>query len=65
MDFRSFNLNFEVNTIVYDSETAKQLGNVFYEDLKNAERIDAAVWSNRSIYRKILEKTIRLVSPML
>jgi len=65
MDFRSFDLNFEVNAIVYDSEIAEQLTEVFYEDLKNAERIAAAAWETRSIYKQMLEKMARLVSPML
>jgi cardiolipin synthase len=65
MDFRSFDLNFEVNAIVYDSEIAEELTKVFYEDLKNAERIAAAAWETRSIYKQMLEKMARLVSPML
>ena len=65
MDFRSFDLNFEVNAIVYDSETAKELTAVFYEDLKDAERINEAAWNARPVYKKMLEKTARLVSPML
>jgi len=65
MDFRSFDLNFEVNAIVYDSDVAKELTEVFYEDLKDAERIDATAWNTRSMYKQMLEKTARLVSPML
>lgn len=65
MDFRSFDLNFEVNAIVYDSDIAKELTEVFYEDLKDAERIDATAWNTRSMYKQMLEKTARLVSPML
>lgn len=65
MDFRSFDLNFEVNAIVYDSDIAEELTEVFYRDLKDAKRIDAAAWSTRSIYKQMLEKTARLVSPML
>ena len=65
MDFRSFDLNFEVNAIVYDSEIAEELTEVFYEDLKDAERIAAAAWKTRSICKQMLEKMARLVSPML
>ncbi len=65
MDTRSFDLNFEVNAIVYDQEIASQLAGVFYEDLKNAEKIDIAVWNNRPWYRQLLEQTARLVSPLL
>jgi cardiolipin synthase A/B len=65
MDFRSFDLNFEVNAIVYNEEIANQLRNVFYDDLKNAEMIDALAWENRSRFAQLLEKTARLVSPLL
>lgn len=65
MDFRSFELNFEVNAIVYDVETATELSAIFYEDIKDAEKIDAATWGNRPRHRQLLEKSARLVSPLL
>jgi cardiolipin synthase len=65
MDFRSFDLNFEVNAIVYDSEIANQLTDIFYEDLKNAEKIDPAAWSSRPLTQQLVQKTFRLVSPLL
>jgi len=65
MDLRSFDLNFEVNAIVYDDELATSLANVFYSDIKDAELLDVFNWSNRSIAKKFMEKTARLVSPLL
>jgi cardiolipin synthase len=65
MDFRSFDLNFEVNAIVYDTEIANQLSAIFFEDIKHAEKIDAKAWTSRPKYRQLLEKTARLVSPLL
>ena len=65
MDFSSFDLNFEVNAIVYDSDIANEFTDVFYEDLKDAEKIDLEAWNARSKYKQLLEKTARLVSPML
>ena len=65
MDFRSFDLNFEVNAIVYDVEIANELRSVFYEDLKDAEMLNAAAWASRSKFKQLLEKTARLVSPLL
>ncbi|HVY76390.1 MAG TPA: cardiolipin synthase [Puia sp.] len=65
MDFRSFDLNFEVNAIVYDEEFASQLADVFYEDIKDAEKIDPLLWNERSAFKQLLEKTARLVSPLL
>lgn len=65
MDFRSFDLNFEVNAIVYDTGIATELSEVFYSDLKDASKIDAALWAARPWYKQLLEKAARLLSPLL
>ncbi|WP_276481796.1 cardiolipin synthase [Paraflavitalea pollutisoli] len=65
MDYRSFDLNFEVNAIVYDQEIASELRTIFYEDLKGAEQIDPVRWEARPWYYELTEKTARLVAPML
>jgi len=65
MDARSFDLNFEVNAIVYNEELASELSNVFYEDIKDAEKIDAGKWKLRPWHKQLAEKTARLVSPLL
>jgi cardiolipin synthase len=65
MDYRSFDLNFEVNAIIYDGEFATELRNVFYEDVKDAEKIDYNLWNARPWYAILFEKTARLISPLL
>ncbi|HRO47520.1 cardiolipin synthase [Agriterribacter sp.] len=65
MDYRSFDLNFEVNAIVYDNAIAGELSDIFYEDISAAGKIDAAAWENRPAWKQLLEKTARLVSPLL
>ena len=65
MDVRSFDLNFEVNAIVYDDELATSLANVFNTDIKDAIILDNDDWSNRSVSRKFVGKIARLVSPLL
>lgn len=65
MDYRSFDLNFEVNAIVYNAELATELRNVFYADIKDAEKIDAAAWMARPWNKQLAEKTARLVSQLL
>ena len=47
MDHRSFDLNFEVNAIVYDEPLANELTTLFYKDLADAEKLDAAAWLRR------------------
>lgn len=65
MDYRSFDLNFEVNAVVYDQEMASALRTTFYDDLKDADKLDPVLWDNRSRYRKLLERIARLFAPVL
>ncbi len=65
MDIRSFDLNFEVNAIVYDVEIAKQVRDVFLEDLDHSNEILFEVWKKRPFLRRLLEKVARLLSPLL
>lgn len=65
MDIRSFDLNFEVNAIVYDREFAKKLHDIFYRDLNDSVKVDALEWEKRTAVRKLIEKAFRLISPLL
>ena len=65
MDYRSFELNFEVNAVVYDSTLAKKMRQVFFDDLQEAVKIDKDAWLSRKWYKKFPEKIARLFSPVL
>jgi cardiolipin synthase A/B len=65
MDFRSFDLNFEVNAIVYNTALATELSDVFYEDISGATILNETEWAARAWYKQLMEKTARLVSPLL
>jgi cardiolipin synthase len=65
MDHRSFEYNFEVNAIVYDSGFSQQLRKVFYDDLKHASKIDPKKWESRHFMVKFAEKIAKLFSPSL
>jgi len=65
MDSRSFDLNFEVNAIVYDKEVAGELAGVFFADINEAEKIDPKKWQDRPMHQQLIEKTARLISPLL
>ena len=65
MDYRSFLLNYEVNAIIYDEPFAEKMRTVFFEDLKNARKVDAESWSNRSTLTKLTERLARLFSHSL
>jgi cardiolipin synthase len=65
MDHRSFELNFEVNSMIYDTKVAQQLRDAFYEDIKDAAKIDAKAWGKRTLFKQLPEKLCRLLSPLL
>jgi len=65
MDHRSLELNFEVNAIVYDKEFSNELAEIFYEDIKDSEKIDKEQWEKRSFRKKMFERTARLISPLI
>ena len=65
MDHRSFELNFEVNAIIYDAAFSKKMRTVFFDDLKHAKKLDAKQWYKRSVLTQFPEKFARLFSPSL
>ncbi len=65
MDYRSFELNFEVNVLLYDKKTSEKLRKVFFADLLDSEKIDAELWYKRSAFKQLPEKLARLFSPVL
>ncbi|MFD1160970.1 cardiolipin synthase [Hwangdonia seohaensis] len=65
MDYRSFDLNFEVNAMVYSKNIAAKLTEAFENDLKVSTLIDAEAWLNRPKYIHLWERLVRLTSPFL
>lgn len=65
LDYRSFDLNFEVNAIVYDDQIAEELAFNFEKDIQDSEQIDIDSWLNRPKHVQLIEKIVRLISPML
>jgi cardiolipin synthase A/B len=65
MDYRSFELNFEVNTVIYDRPFAETMRNVFYDDIKDSEKIDPEAWCQRAAWRLLGEKVARLLAPLM
>ena len=65
LDNRSFNINFEINALIYDSDKAKELKSHFIEDLKDCEILDKERWLERSKWCKLQESVSRLWAPLL
>ncbi len=65
MDIRSFSLNFEVNTVVYNHEKAYEMEKIFREDLKHCTRITRDMYASRKLSLRLKEQICRLMSPLL
>lgn len=65
MDIRSFELNFEVNAVIYDEETTERLEEVFLDDLTRCREVTKEVYEGRGVLVRIREQGSRLLSPLL
>lgn len=65
IDVRSFRLDFEVNTLIYDERLATQVRGAFFEDAKVSERLTKERYEARGWMIKLKEGLARLVSPLL
>lgn len=65
LDYRSFNINFEINALIYNKETSVELKNIFLDDLKDSEELLLESWQQRSKFDKLKESYCRLWSPLL
>jgi len=65
MDIRSFDLNFEVNAVIYDAAVSAKIREDFFSDLKSAEKIDPEEWKKRTKFKKFGQRVARLFSPIL
>lgn len=65
MDYRSFEINFEINTLIYDKENTKLLKQYFLDDIKDSELVDYDEYSKHSKLDKLKESYCRLWSPLI
>ncbi|MBO0481633.1 cardiolipin synthase [Candidatus Enterococcus courvalinii] len=65
IDVRSFRLDFEVNTLVYDERMASQVRKAFFDDSNVSKQLTREIYENRGTIIKLKEGLARLVSPLL
>ncbi len=65
LDMRSLWLNYEVSLFVYGAAFGEHLHELQQTYMDESERLDAATWRTRPFREKLLENTLRLMSPML
>lgn len=65
MDIRSFELNFEVNAVIYDVDTVEGLQRDFEEDMEKSNEVTLEAYENRRLLIRMKEQCCRLLSPLL
>lgn len=65
LDVRSQQVNFEVNTLIYDLQFNRELEKVFMEDLTYCQELTFKEWKLRPKHRQFWEQLCRLFSPLL
>lgn len=63
-DSRSFNINYEINTVFYDKKINANLKAQFYKDLKNSVKITPKLYKKNFLVR-LRNSFFRLVAPIL
>ena len=64
MDVRSFEDNFEVLAMVYDSDLTVELEKQYFKDIKKSKLVNQKEWSQRSFKQSFKESLARLFSPL-
>lgn len=65
MDFRSFNLDYELNAYVYDVTAAKVNKAIFLKDMEASHEVTLEDWMARPWYQQFGQKVIRLFAALL
>jgi cardiolipin synthase len=65
MDIRSYELNYEINAVIYDDVKSKELENQFFKDLEQSHELTLEDFDNASRMNRILESTARVFSSLL
>ena len=64
LDYRSFEDDFEIQAIIYDSNLTQELRGHFLDDLAESDEVTPELWERRSRWSKIMEPIAKLLSPL-
>ncbi|EPV4647803.1 TPA: cardiolipin synthase [Clostridium perfringens] len=65
MDIRSFELNYEINTVIYDKEITCKLDALFFEDLLKSRHFKIEEYEKSTKFDKFIEGFARIFSSLL
>lgn len=64
-DMRSFEINYEINTVYYNEEISKNMSEQFEKDLLVCEKIDLYEFEKMSLLKKLRNSVFKLISPIM
>lgn len=65
MDIRSFDLNFEIMSVLYGSEFASRMEQMFLDDLRECKEVIQEEWKQLGMGKRLLYAVARLISAFL
>ncbi|MBU3193763.1 cardiolipin synthase [Clostridium algidicarnis] len=65
MDIRSYELNYEINAMIYDSKVTEDLEMMFYNDISKSKKLTLEDFQNTKRIYKIIEAVSRMFSAIL
>ena len=65
MDYRSLELNYEINAYIFNEDTAVRNKEIFIKDLEECDEITYDVWKKRPWYLKLGQALVKLFAPLL
>lgn len=57
--------NFEINLEIFDADQARVMERVFHTDLTNCEELELERWEHRARWKRVLERFLRPLRPLL
>ncbi|GAA4288415.1 phospholipase D-like domain-containing protein [Georgenia daeguensis] len=65
IDRLSMTGNFEINLELYDDDLAEQMEKIFLNDLGNCRQLTLEEWEQRGVPRRVLERVLKPLAPLL
>jgi cardiolipin synthase len=65
MNTRSYDLDYEVNAVIYDAALTRELEAQFLDDIEHSTRFDPAEYAALPIWRRFADSVWRLASPVM
>ncbi|UCG27132.1 MAG: cardiolipin synthase [Bacteroidales bacterium] len=64
IDYRSFDLNFEANALIYNETVTRKLEESFFNDIAHSRLINEDEWKNRPKKQILYESLARILGPL-